>query len=143
MFDPPCSFAHSLNGWTDGELALQWMTKDFDAQTKEKAASRTRVLLMDGHSSHYTPALLDYARANNIVILGYPPHCTHVLQGLDVVCFAKMKLEFCREIQKFEDLYLRSVTKADFALVFGQAFLRAFTPETIKAAFKATGVHPF
>ena len=33
--------------------------------------------------------------------------------------------------------------KKDFARVFGQAYLRAFTPETIKAAFSATGLHPF
>ena len=79
---------------TDGEIALEWMKNDFDPVTKEKAAGRTRVLLMDGHGSHYTLKLLEYAQANNIVILGYPPHCTHVLQGLDVVCFAKMKTEF-------------------------------------------------
>src|SRR4051794_9493839 len=119
------------------------MVKDFDAQTKEKAAGHTCVLLLDGHSSHYTLPLLDYAQANNIIILGYPPHCTHVLQGLDVVCFAKMKHEFRCEIHKFEDLHMKGVTKADFAAVFGNAFLRAFTPETVKAAFKATGVHSF
>jgi hypothetical protein len=88
------SFGHSPNGWTDGKLALEWMTKDFNAQTKEKAAGRTRILLMDRHSSHYTLPLLEFARASRIIILGYPPHCTHVLQGLDVVCFAKMKNEF-------------------------------------------------
>lgn len=73
------------NGWTDGEIALEWMKNDFNPATKEKAAGQTRVLLMDGHGSHYTLELLEYAQANNIVILGYPPHCTHVLQGLDVV----------------------------------------------------------
>jgi hypothetical protein len=119
------------------------MVKDFDAQTKEKAAGRTHVLLLDGHCSHYTPALLEYARSNKIVILGYPPHCTHVLQGLDVVCFAKMKTEFWREIQTYENLHLANVTKASFAGVFGRAFLRAFTPDTVKAAFAATGVYPF
>jgi len=46
---------------------------------------------MDGHASHFSLELLEYAQANNIEILGYPPHCTHALQGLDVVCFAKMK----------------------------------------------------
>ena len=34
---------------------------------------------------------IQYARDNNIIVLGYPPHCTHALQGLDVVCFVKMK----------------------------------------------------
>lgn len=74
------------------------MKNDFNAKTKEKAAGRPCVLLMDGHSSHYTLELLDYAYANNIIILGYPTHCTHVLQGLDVVCFAKFKTKFHCEI---------------------------------------------
>jgi hypothetical protein len=85
---------HSPNGWTDGELALLWLKNDIDPATKEKAAGEMRVLLLDGHGSHYTPELLEYAVANNITILAYPPHCTHALQGLDVVCFAKMKDEF-------------------------------------------------
>src|SRR5436190_22945519 len=122
---------------------MLWMKKDFDPQTREKANGEYRVLLMDGHSSHYTLDLLQYANDNKIIILGYPPHCTHVLQGLNVVCFAKMKSEFRREIQAFEDLHFSKVTKSDFAGVFGWAFLRAFTPDTIKAAFAATGVCPF
>ena len=135
--------AHSPNGWTDSELGYEWLVKDFDAQTKDKAGGRTRVVLMDGHSSHYSLDLLEYARKNNIVILGYPPHCTHVLQGLDVVCFAKMKTEFRAEIHAFEDSHMRGVGKGDFAGVFGRAYLRAFTPESVKAAFAATGVHPY
>ena len=77
-----------------------------------------------------------------IIILGYPPHCTHVLQGLDVVCFTKMKTEFCLEIQNFERLHMSKFMKGDFAGVFRHAFLHSFTEDTIKAAFAATGVHP-
>lgn len=116
---------------------------NFDAQTKAKADGRTRVLLMDGHSSHYTHELLVYARENNIIILGYPPHCTHALQGLDVVCFARMKEMWKQEIEAHELLHRRGVAKADFASVFGRAYLQAFTTDTIQAAFRATGVHPF
>ena len=137
------SLCISKNGWTHHELGLLWMVKDFDRQTKEKAAGRTRALLMDGHSSHYSLELIHFARANNIIILGYPPHCTHVLQGLDVVCFAKMKHQFRAEIKKFENLHCHGVTKEDFAGVFGQAFLQAFDEDTVKAAFSATGVWPY
>jgi hypothetical protein len=121
------------------------MKEDFDPATKAKAGGRTRVLLMDGHSlsSHYTYELLEYAEANNIAILGYPPHCTHVLQGLDVVCFAKMKTEFHREIREFEELHKSKVSKGDFTGVFGRAFLCAFTKEAVEAAFRATGIFPF
>jgi hypothetical protein len=117
--------------------------KDFDPQTHEKAAGETRVLLMDGHSSHYTADLLEYCVVNNIEVLGYPPHCTHALQGLDVVCFAKMKEFWKNQIDQFEVLHQRGIGKEDFCQVFGEAFLKAFTPETIMAAFKATGIHPF
>jgi len=41
------------NGWTNGGLAQDWMMKDFDPQTKEKAAGET-CILMDGYSSHFT-----------------------------------------------------------------------------------------
>src|ERR1700692_1549134 len=98
---------------------------------------------MDRHSFHYTLELLEYAQANNIIILGNPPHCTHALQGLDVVCFAKMKREFHEEINQFEDLQKSSVTKAYFTGVFGCVFLCAFLDDMVKAAFAATGVHPF
>ena len=141
--DGICRLVHSLNGQTDSKLGYEWLVKDFDAQTKDKAGGHTRVLLMDGHCSHYSLNLLEYAQKNNIIILGYPPHCTHVLQGLDVVCFAKMKTEFRNEIHAFEDSHMRGVGKGDFAGVFGRAYLHAFTPEAVKAAFAATGVHPF
>ena len=65
--------------------------------------------MMDGHSLHYTPELLHYCKDNNIIVLGYPPHCTHVLQGLDVICFEKMKNELCYEIQKHEDFHFTKV----------------------------------
>ena len=51
-------FAHSPNGWTDGELTLQWMIDDFDAQTVVKTNGDPQALFLDGHSSHYTPELL-------------------------------------------------------------------------------------
>ena len=134
--------ACSLNGWTDGELAVEWMVKDFNRQTKEKADGKTQVLLMDRHSSHYTLELLEFSRANNIIILGYPLHCTHALQWLDVVCFAQMKEAWKDKIHKFEELDGK-VTKGDFTEVFGKAFLIAFTEPTIRAAFEKTGIYPF
>lgn len=101
------------------------------------------MLLLDGHSSHHTPTLLQFARENNICILGYPPHCTHALQGLDVVCFARMKEAWKDEITAHETRTGQPVKKADFAEVFGKAFLKAFTPGTVLAAFEATGIYPY
>jgi hypothetical protein len=101
------------------------------------------VLLLDGHSSHYTLDVVQFAHANNIILLAYPPHCTHALQGLDVACFAKMKSAWKDEINTFEERNRRQVRKSDFTSVFGHAYLKAFTPDLVAAAFQATGIHPF
>jgi hypothetical protein len=47
------------------------------------------------------------------------------------------------EIHKFEDLHMASITKTNFAGVFRHTFLCAFTSESIKATFAATGIYPF
>jgi hypothetical protein len=51
--------AYSQKGWTDGEIDVEYIN-DFDEQTKEKANSCVRVLLVDGHNSHYTLGFLLY-----------------------------------------------------------------------------------
>jgi hypothetical protein len=54
-----------------------------------------------------------------------------------------MKEAWKEEIHKFEELHRTKVTKGDFTEVFGKAFLKAFTEDTIYSAFEKTGVYPF
>src|SRR5882724_746589 len=69
----------SPKGWTDGDVALSWKIKGFDEQTHDKAQGKTHVLILDGQGLHYMPELLEYAWGHDIMILGYPPHCTHAV----------------------------------------------------------------
>ena len=93
---------------------------------------------MDGHSSHYTLELLEFAWANDTIILGYPLHCTHALQGLDIVCFAWMKEARKEEIHKFEECH-RKVIKGDFTKVFSKAFLQPSPNPLSKLHLKKQG----
>lgn len=54
-----------------------------------------------------------------------------------------MKECWTKEIEAFEKEHKQPVKKTDFVQVFGQAYLKAFTPDTVKAAFRATEVCPF
>ena len=90
------SAAHSKKGWTDGVIGWLWI-EDFDKKTCDKANGHTRLLLVDGHNSHYTMDFLDYAREHNIQVLCYPSHSTHVYQGLDIVIFAPLKRRWSEE----------------------------------------------
>ena len=49
-------------------------------------------LSMAGHNSHYTVEFLKYAIDNNIAVLCYSSHCTHLYQGLDVIIFSPQKV---------------------------------------------------
>jgi len=78
------------------------MMNDFNTQTHEKAQGKCHILLIDGHSSHHTASLLQYAKDNNIDLLGYPPRCTNTLQGIDIACFAQLKDVFWEEINQLQ-----------------------------------------
>ena len=101
------------------------------------------MLLLDGHSSHHTPEFLWFALKNHIVIPGYPPHCTHAIQGLDVVFFARMKAVWKEVLSNFEQSSGEKVEKGHLTALFGKAYLKAFTTETVQAAFWVTGVYPY
>jgi hypothetical protein len=136
------SLGHSRKGWTDGEIGREWI-EDFDKKTRAKADGRKRYLLVDGHNSHYTVEFLTYAVDNNIAVLCYPSHCTHIYQGLDVVIFSPLKKFWQQERDREERENGQKVSKSNFLSVYGRAHLRALTQVNIKAAFRKTGVYPF
>jgi hypothetical protein len=41
------------------------------------------LLLLDNHDSHISIAGIDYAKEHGIIMLSFPPHCSHKLQPLD------------------------------------------------------------
>ena len=65
----------------DGGIGQNWLEHVFNAEIAEKAGGKPQVLIVDGYSSHYMAEFIHYAWKNNIIVLGYPPHCTHALQG--------------------------------------------------------------
>lgn len=133
---------HSQKGWITGEIAVAWL-ENFDVVTREKAAGRNRLLLLDGHASHLSLPFLNYARANNIVILCYPSHSTHVFQGLDTVCFGTFKRAWSDRRDEYEMETGLIIQKYNFIRVMSDAFVKAFTPGNIKSAFRSTGIVPF
>lgn len=63
----------------------------FDAQTKERAGGKLRLLICDGFGTHETLEILEYCLANKIRLCRLPSHTSHKLQPCDVVAFAPLK----------------------------------------------------
>ena len=137
------SITCSEKGYTNGVIGREWI-EEFDNQTRHTAPNgEKRLLVVDGHNSHYTAELLEYAMENGIVILAYPPHCTHALQGQDVVIFSTFKNYYTTEFQEWERESGERVTKYNFLELIERPFRQTFTPSTIHSAWRATGLIPF
>ena len=117
--------------------------KIFEEKTREKANGEYRLLIVDGHNSHYTVAFLLLARCHLIIVLCYPAHGTHIYQGLDVVIFAILKLLLSKERDKLLRDTGKAINKSNFIEVITNAYVQALTPGNIKTAFRKTGIHPF
>ncbi|KAF5346191.1 hypothetical protein D9756_011122 [Leucocoprinus leucothites] len=84
---------YSKKGWTDNVIGLEY-AKHFEALTRSRANGRTRVLYLDGHASHVTRSFLEHCQNHSIKVICYPPHITHIYQGLDVVVFSPLKAAY-------------------------------------------------
>lgn len=135
------SICCSPKGSTDNSLTLSWI-KFFDEQTREKANGRYRRLFLDGHKSHCSLLFIRYARLNKIVVVCYPPHTTHALQGLDVVIFAHVKTHWSKKLQQLH-LIGEKITKENFIQSYATVREAALSTSNVLAAWKATGIWPF
>ena len=141
-----CYFTSSPSGWTNNELALDWLTRVFDRATKHKASNgrEPRLLLLDGHGSHINMDFLERCHKHNIHVCAYPPHTTHRLQPLDVSVFAPLASYYSRELDNWIQATqgLCKMNKAQFYKLFKPAFTNAFSKENILSGWEQTGLYP-
>ena len=87
--------AISDNGWTNNEVGLSWI-KHFDQHTASRTKGIYRMLILNGHESHYSTDFELYCQQHNIITLYMPAHSSHLLQPLDVGCFGPLKQAYGR-----------------------------------------------
>ena len=101
------------------------------------------ILLMDGHSSHYCPAMIRMAAKEKVILFTLPPHTTHLSQPLDRSCFGPLKAPWRQVCQtccyknpgKVVGIY-------KFSRLFAEAWYDSMTLKNIISGFKVTGVFP-
>lgn len=140
---PPGAWAECHpSGWIQTDIFFNWFKKfaELSGASKESPV----LLLLDGHHSHTKNIeLIAFARDQGIILLCFPPHCTHRLQPLDV-CFMKpLSTYYEAEV----NTWLRSnpgrvVTQFQIAKLFGNAFIKSANMLTAMNGFKKTGIWP-
>ena len=133
--------AVSENGWTTNELGLEWL-KHFDKHTKRRVVGSHRLLILDGHESHDSLEFQQYCKDNKIITLCMPPHSSHLLQPLDVGCFAPLKKAYGRQAEDLMRNKITHITKTEFLPCFIAAHNASITKSNIQGGFRGAGLVP-
>ncbi|KAM4066697.1 DDE superfamily endonuclease [Hirsutella rhossiliensis] len=109
----------SPNGWTDNNIAVEWLEEVYLPQTRPSDESEARLIILDGHGSHATNNWMATCFLNNIYCCYLPSHCSHGLQPLDNGVFNAIKAAYRKELDRLASL-------TDSAPVDKVNFIRAY-----------------
>ena len=70
----------SPKGWMDMDLFEKWFNGHF---LRYAPSVRPLLLLLDGHSSHFSPVAVKMAAEEQVIMFALPPNTTHLSQPLD------------------------------------------------------------
>jgi hypothetical protein len=132
----------SANGWTTDEIGLRWLQKLFIPATNSRTTGKYRLLVLDGHGSHLTPQFDQICMEHDIIPICMPAHSSHLLQPLDVGCFAPLKRAYGRLVENKMRLGFNHIDKFDFLEAYPNARTEVFRPENIQNGFAAAGLVP-
>ena len=82
------AYALSDSGWINAKIFDDWFHNHFLCYAPPV---RPILLMLDGHSAHYNPSIIEAAAEEGVIIFCLPPHTTHLTQPLDKGCFAPLK----------------------------------------------------
>jgi hypothetical protein len=105
--------------------------------------SSYRLLILDGHGSHKSVEFHKRCKEKRIITLCMPPHSSHLLQPLDVGCFAPLKKAYGRQAENLIRNRITHITKLEFLLCFKAAFFDSITESNIQGGFRGAGLVPF
>ena len=112
-------WAYQEKGWMNDALGELWFREIF---LKNCGDARPQLLILDGHSSHETLAILELGLQENIHILSLPPHTTHVLQPLDRTVFGPLNTAYNSVCSEYlGQNALNTVNKWTFQGLFNKA----------------------
>lgn len=138
---PGTAYTRSPNGWIDTDLFHLWIKDHF---LQYAVSRRPLLLILDGHSTHYQPATVQYAKDNEIIMLCLPPHSSHATQPLDTAVFNPLKRNWSEAVHKYlAENPGKVVTKYSFSPLLKETWEKTMIANNICAGFRNSGIYPF
>ncbi|ESO11506.1 hypothetical protein HELRODRAFT_71733 [Helobdella robusta] len=129
------------SGWMSSDIFVEWL-KHFIKHSKASFDYPT-LLLLDNHESHISVAALDVAKSHGIIMLSFPPHCSHKLQPLDRAVFGPLKKYYNTACDNWMVSNPRPLTIYDIVPIVREAYTKAFAKSNIESGFRIAGIEPY
>lgn len=101
------------------------------------------LLLLDNHESHISVEVLDFCKQVGIVLVTFPPHCSHKLQPLDLTVYGPLKNYYNKALTDWMVSNPgKTVTIYDIPKLAAIAIPLAFKPQNIQKGFEKPGIWP-
>lgn len=128
------------SAYMNSELFYDWLKTQF---LPRKPPGKV-ILILDGHASHCgNVEMLEFAKDNDIILLGLPSHTTHFLQPLDRSFFKSLKSYYDYECNSFmKNNPSRHITRHQFGKLLGSAWSKSATVENAVSGFRSCGIIP-
>lgn len=137
---PNTVWSFQEKAWMNEELCEKWFRNVF---LQHCGPQRPQLLILDGHGSHETLALLQLAEQERIHILALPPHTTHFLQPLDRSVFGPFNKAYNSICSDFlSAAAFNVINKWTFPGIFKSAWEQALSPDNIISGFRGCGIYP-
>ena len=99
--------------------------------------------MLDGHKSHVSIGLVEWAKERDIILFILPAHTSHILQPLDVAIYGPLQKIYNNLCHKFTRSSTGCIDRYNVCGIASKAYCKAFAPENLHSAFRRTGIFPF
>lgn len=139
-------FSSSKSGWMTRSNFSEWVDHFLEYLNRNNNPEEQKLLFLDSHNSRENEEALLKLKKNNIRVITFPPHNTHILQPFDVVIAkmlkSKIRAYFNKYIKKDNNLKKSEII---YLLILSIEAGWKTSINTVNAitAFSTTGLFPF
>src|SRR5436190_17682455 len=99
-------------------------------------------LICDDHDSHISGRFIHHCFQHDIVLILLPPHCSHLLQPLDVCIFGPLKSALSKELDHIFRTRISTLQKIEWFQAFMKAHVSSINVKNIQGGWHGTGIYP-
>ncbi|EDN97658.1 hypothetical protein SS1G_12512 [Sclerotinia sclerotiorum 1980 UF-70] len=87
-------------------------------KSKKVSGDRPRLLIMDGHSNHITSSFIAFYIEKEIDLLILPPHCSHLLQPLNIAVYGPIKRYHTLKVDQYSRIGVKRIQRVEWVELF-------------------------